>query len=301
MHGTAPRAGPAPCAARSGATPARQPHNDRESGPFQDRRLSDFPRLLRRKGMSETELPTIMSRDAWLAARRELLISEKEALRAKDALNTRRRLLPMVRIDKDYRFDGPDGPVTLLDLFDGERQLVVQHFMFHPDWEQGCGSCTAGVDELSEGLLRHLRARSTVFAVVARAPIAKLETYRAARDWTIPLYSSFGSDFNYDFNVTLDASVAPVQFNYRGPEELREAGLEWILDTTAQPMEQPGMSCFLREGDEVFHTYSTFARGTEQTGGAYGILDMTALGRQEDWELPKGRAGASRSAVPDFN
>ena len=250
--------------------------------------------------MSENNRPTIVSRDAWLAARRDLLTSEKEAVRAKDALNTRRRLLPMVKIEKEYRFDGPDGQVGLLDLFDGERQLVVQHFMFDPDWEDGCGSCTAAVDELSDGLLRHLRARSTVYAVVARAPIAKLAKYRAKRGWTIPLYSSFSSDFNYDFNVTLDASVAPVMFNYRGPEELRAAGMEWILNTDDQPMEQPGMSCFLRDGDDVFHTYSTFARGTEQTGGAYGILDMTALGRQEDWEEPKGRAGTSRGAVPDF-
>lgn len=250
--------------------------------------------------MGESDIPDVVSRDEWLAARRALLTSEKEAVRAKDALNRRRRELPMVRVDKEYRFEGPDGPVSLLDLFDGERQLVVQHFMFHPDWQDGCGSCTAAVDELSEGLLRHLRARGTVYAVIARAPLAKLDAYRAKRGWTIPLYSSFGSDFNYDFHVTLDASVAPVQFNYRGPDELRAAGLEWILNPDDQPMEQPGMSCFLRHGDEVFHTYSTFARGTEQVGGAYGILDMTALGRQEDWEEPKGRSGASRGAVPDF-
>ncbi|MDG6106473.1 DUF899 domain-containing protein [Dactylosporangium aurantiacum] len=251
--------------------------------------------------MGESNRPDVVSREEWLAARRALLISEKEAVRAKDALNRRRRELPMVRVDKEYRFEGPDGPVTLLDLFDGERQLVVQHFMFHPDWQDGCGSCTAAVDELSDGLLRHLRARGTVYAVVARAPLAKLDRYRAKRGWTIPMYSSFGSDFNYDFHVTLDASVAPVQFNYRGPDELRAAGLDWVLNPDDQPMEQPGMSCFLRDGGEVFHTYSTFARGTEQVGGAYGILDMTALGRQEDWEEPKGRSGASRGAVPDFS
>ncbi|WP_433384031.1 DUF899 domain-containing protein [Actinoplanes sp. CA-142083] len=249
--------------------------------------------------MTELNLPTIVSRDEWEAARRELLRSEKEALRAKDALNTRRRELPMVRVEKDYRFEGPDGPVRLIDLFDGQQQLVVQHFMFHPDWEDGCSSCTAGVDELSDGLLRHLRARSTVYAVVARAPIAKLEKYRAKRGWTIPMYSSYGSDFNYDFHVTIDESVTPVQFNYRGPAELREAGFEWLLDAKDQPMEQPGMSCFLRVGDEVFHTYSTFARGSEQLGGSYGVLDMTALGRQEEWERPEGRGG--KAAVPDFS
>jgi len=243
-------------------------------------------------------LPEIVSRDAWEAARKELLISEKAALRAKDELNTRRRMLPMVRIEKDYRFEGPDGPVRLIDLFEGQRQLVVQHFMFHPDWVDGCPSCTAAVDELSDGLLDHLKSRSTSYAVVARAPLAKLSEYRAKRGWRIPMYSSFGSDFNYDFHVTIDESKAPVQFNYRGPDELREAGFDWLLNAADQPMEQPGMSCFLRDGDQVFHTYSTFARGTEQLGGVYGILDMTALGRQEEWELPKGRG--DKPAVPAF-
>jgi predicted dithiol-disulfide oxidoreductase (DUF899 family) len=243
-------------------------------------------------------LPNIVSPQDWLAARKELLTSEKEAVRAKDALNARRRMLPMVRVEKDYRFEGPQGPVGLRDLFDGERQLVVQHFMFDPSWEDGCSSCTAAVDELSDGLLRHLRARSTVYAVIARAPLPKLDAYRAKRGWTIPFYSSYGSDFNYDFHVSLDVSVAPVMFNYRGPDELRAAGQGWVLD---EPMEQPGMSCFLREGDEVFHTYSTFARGTEQAGDSYGILDMTALGRQEEWEEPKGRADTSRGPIPDFS
>jgi predicted dithiol-disulfide oxidoreductase (DUF899 family) len=250
--------------------------------------------------MSDIDLPDVVSREVWLAARKELLTREKEAVHAKDELNTQRRLLPMVKIDKEYRFAGPDGPVGLLDLFDGARQLVVQHFMFDPEWDEGCASCTAAVDELSDGLLRHLRARGTVYAVVARAPIGKLAAYRAKRGWTIPLYSSFGSDFNYDFHVTLDASVAPIQFNYRGPDELLDTGLGWILNADDQPMEQPGMSCFLRDGEDVFHTYSTFGRGTEQVGGGYGILDMTALGRQEDWELPKGRVDTSRGPIPDF-
>ena len=259
-----------------------------------------LPGLARLIGMSEKNLPEVVSRDEWLAARKELLTAEKEATRAKDALNTRRRLLPMVRIDKDYRFEGPQGQIGLTDLFDGNRQLVVQHFMFSPSWEDGCSSCTAAVDEISDGLLRHLRARSTAYAVVARAPLAKLDKYRAKRGWSIPFYSSYGSDFNYDFHVTLDASVTPIEFNYRGPDDLRAAGLDWILKTDDQPMEQPGMSCFLREGDEVFHTYSTFARGSEQTRDAYGILDLTALGRQESWEQPAGRADTSRGAVPDF-
>jgi predicted dithiol-disulfide oxidoreductase (DUF899 family) len=250
--------------------------------------------------MTGNNLPKIVSRDEWLLARKELLVAEKEATRARDALNTRRRLLPMVKIEKDYGFEGPEGRVGLLDLFAGHRQLVVQHFMFDPSWEDGCPSCTAGVDEISEGMLRHLRARSTVYAVLARAPLAKIEKYRAKRGWTIPFYSTFGSDFNYDFHVTLDASVAPIEFNYRGPDELREAGLDWILKPEDQPMEQPGLSCFLREGDDVFHTYSTFGRGVELAGDAYGILDLTALGRQESWEEPQDRVDTSRGAVPDF-
>ena len=245
-------------------------------------------------------LPQVVSRDEWLSARKELLAREKEARRANDVLNTERRNLPMVKIDKEYEFEGPEGRATLADLFAGQRQLVLQHFMFDPSWEDGCSSCTAAVDELSDGLLRHLRARQTNYAIVARAPIATIEKYRLKRGWSIPIYSSSGSDFNYDFHVTLDASVTPIQFNYRGPDELREAGMEWILNTDDQPMEQPGMSCFLRDGMEIFHTYSTFARGTEQIGGAYGLLDMTALGRQEAWEEPKDRVDTSRGAVPNF-
>jgi len=245
-------------------------------------------------------LPDAVSRDEWLQARKALLEDEKAALRAKDALNTKRRTLPMVRVEKSYDFEGPDGRVSLLDLFDGQRQLIVQHFMFDPSWEDGCPSCTAAVDEMSDGLLRHLRARSTNFAIVARAPLATIDKYRAKRGWSIPIYSSYGSDFNFDFHVTLDESVAPIEFNYRGPDELRHAGFDWILDTGNQPMEQPGMSSFIQVGGDVFHTYSTFARGTEQLGGAYGFLDMTVLGRQEEWEEPKGRVDTSRGAVPDF-
>ena len=243
-------------------------------------------------------LPQVVSREQWLEERRRLLVREKEMTRARDELNADRRRLPMVRVDKDYVFEGPDGQAGLLDLFQGRRQLVVQHFMFDPSWDEGCGSCSAGADELSEGLLRHLHARDTAFAAISRAPYPKIDAYRERKGWTFPWYSSFGSDFNYDFHVTLDASVAPVMFNYRDPAELQQAGMGWIMES---PGEQPGMSCFLRDGDAVFHTYSTFGRGTEQMGGAYGVLDMTALGRQEDWEEPKGRAATDHAAVPDFS
>src|SRR5262249_1050820 len=150
-------------------------------------------------------------------------------------------------------------------------------------------SCTAALDEMAGGLLAHLHARDTSFAVVARAPYPKVDAYRAKRGWSVPFYSSYGSDFNYDFHVTLDRPVAPPEYNYR-PSPDGEDGSS----------EAPGYSCFLREGTGVYHTYSTFARGTEQLGGAYAFLDMTALGRQEEWEEPKGRAAKPRQARPDF-
>lgn len=242
-------------------------------------------------------LPRIASRDEWHAARKELLAEEKALTRARDALNRKRRELPMVRVDKQYEFRGPDGEATLLDLFAGRRQLIVQHFMFDPSWDEGCPSCTAAADEISHGLLAHLHARATSFAAVSRAPIAKIVNYKAARGWTFPWYSSFGSDFNYDFHVTIDPAVAPVEFNFRDLDELRAVGLGWLEDGSS---EQPGYSMFLRDGEEVFHTYSMYARGAEQLGGSYYFLDMTALGRQEEWEEPKGRADDPYGADPNF-
>jgi predicted dithiol-disulfide oxidoreductase (DUF899 family) len=248
-------------------------------------------------------LPEIATYDEWLVARRELLQSEKELTRRRDALNAERRRLPMVEIEKDYVLDGPAGPVRLVDLFAGRRQLIVGHFMFDPAWDDGCSSCTAGADEMSAGLLAHLHARDTTLAYVSRAPLAKIEDYRARKGWTFPWYSSYGSDFNYDFHATLDESRAPVEYNYRTLNELREAGQADGLEAglaDGQSIEMPGSSYFLRDGDRVFHTYSSYARGAEMTGGSYYFLDLTALGRQEDWEEPKGRAAAAHAAQPNF-
>ena len=225
--------------------------------------------------------PEVASREQWLAARLALLAEEKEETRRRDALNTKRRMLPMVRIGKAYHFDGPQGPATLADLFGGRRQLIIQHIMYGPDWEAPCPSCTNAVDELSDGLLAHLRARDTAFALVSRAPLSKLEAYRAGKGWTVPWYSSHGSDFNYEFQVTLDASVPQLSYNYRPAPGL--LGGE-------QATEMPGHSCFLRDGQEIFHTYSTYGRGNENTPSLYTLLDLTALGRQEPCEEPKGRA-----------
>jgi predicted dithiol-disulfide oxidoreductase (DUF899 family) len=246
-------------------------------------------------------LPEIASREAWLKARTELLQREKALTRARDALNADRRRLPMVRIEKAYVFAGPEGEVGLADIFEGRRQLFVQHFMFDPGWTDGCPSCSAEADELAQGTLAHLQVRDTSYAAISRAPLARLEDYKARKGWTFPWYSSFGSDFNYDFHATIDESVTPIEINYRSRAELERAGqpMAWML-TSEQPFEMPGFSCFLREGDDVFHTYSTFGRGTEAIGGAYAFLDLTALGRQEDWEEPKGRATDARGAMPDF-
>ncbi len=240
-------------------------------------------------------LPEIATREEWETARRELLAREKELTRARDELAAARRRLPMVAVEKDYRFQGPDGEVGLLDLFEGRHQLIVGHFMFDPEWEDGCASCTAGADEMSEGKVTHLNDRDTTLAYVSRAPYAKIADYKRRRGWTFPWYSSHGSDFNYDFHVTLDESVAPVQYNFRTSEEFARAGQEVELAG-----EFPGRSSFLRDGDRVFHTYSVYARGLESIGGSYYLLDETALGRQEDWEQPAGRAASVRGATPDF-
>ncbi|WP_037066329.1 DUF899 domain-containing protein [Pseudonocardia acaciae] len=245
-------------------------------------------------------LPQVVSREEWLDARRELLAREKEMTRARDRLSADRRRLPMVRVEKDYVFTGVDGTVGLVELFGGRRQLMVGHFMFDPEWEEGCSSCSAGAEQLSRGLYEHLATRDTTLVHVSRAPIHKIEAYRKRKGWTFPWYSSYGSEFNYDYAVTMDESVAPVVYNYKTREEHERAGTGYYF-SGPQPSEQPGLSCFLRDGADVFHTYSTYGRGAEQLGGSYYYLDLTALGRQEEWEEPKGRADFAREPRPDFN
>jgi len=243
-------------------------------------------------------VPKIATRDEWLAARKELLVKEKDLTRQRDALSSERRNLPMVEIDKDYVFDGPTGAVRLIDLFEDRPQLIIYHFMFDPEWEDGCPSCTAGTDELSAGFLEHLHLRDTTYAMVSRAPLAKLERWKAKQGWDLPWYSSFGTDFNYDFGVTIDESVAPGQYNFRTKAELEAMGSDFF--ESDQPFEMPGRSCFFQVDGRVFHTYSQYARGLESTGGSYYFLDLTALGRQEEWEEPKDRSESARSATPDF-
>jgi predicted dithiol-disulfide oxidoreductase (DUF899 family) len=222
------------------------------------------------------ENPKVVTRDEWLVARRELLAREKAATRARDELTAERRRLPMVEIDKDYVFEGPSGKVGLRDLFEGRSQLIVYHFMFDPTWDEGCNACSVVADNV--GHLAHLHARDTSFALVSRAPLSRIEPFKARMGWTLPWYSSLGSDFNYDFHVTQDEAVAPVEYNYRDKTELIEAGMPYRTSG-----EMPGLSVFLRDGDRVHHTYSTYGRGLEApTLGMYGYLDLTPHGRGEE-------------------
>ena len=234
-------------------------------------------------------LPEVVSREEWLQARRRLLAQEKELTRRHDAVNADRRRLPMVKVDEEYLFEGPVGPVTLAGMFGGKRQLIIQHVMFGPDWDQPCPGCSAAIDELSRGVLDHVATRETAFTLASRAPYDKIAAVARERGWFIPWYSSHGSDFNRDYQVTLDQDQA--EYNYR-PEPGLLGG--------ERSAEMPGYSCFLREGGEIFHTYSVYSRGTEYVGNAYTFLDLTALGRQEDWEEPKGRVAPVRGGDPTF-
>jgi len=221
-------------------------------------------------------LPRVVPREEWLVARRVLLEKEKEVTRARDMIAAQRRDLPMVKVEKEYLFEGPNGKVTLLDLFEGRRQLIVRHFMFEPDADEGCIGCSMQADSVGE--LAHMWARDTTFVMVSRAPLSRLEPFKARMGWKMPWYSSFGSDFNYDYEVTTEMG------------------------------ESPGVSTFFRDGDDVFFTYSIFDRGGDIFKSFYNYLDITTLGRQEDvlehpwdWWRHKDRYGVENAAGPGDN
>jgi predicted dithiol-disulfide oxidoreductase (DUF899 family) len=199
----------------------------------------------------------IVLREEWLVERKKLLGHEKDLTEHYDRVNAERRRLPMVKIEKDYVFDGQHGKRNLKTLFDGRRQLIVYHFMFDPTWDEGCTGCTGLVDALGD--LSLLKNRDTTFVVVSRAPLAKLDAYKAQKGWSIAWFSSFGSDFNYDFHVTLDPKVTPAEYNYRDKHEMAAAKGHSVL----MEGEEHGLSVFFRLDDGVFHTYSAYARGTE--------------------------------------
>jgi predicted dithiol-disulfide oxidoreductase (DUF899 family) len=212
----------------------------------------------------------IVSRDQWIAARKQLLIKEKELTRLRDKLNEQRRELPWVKIEKHYEFDGPDGRETLADLFAGRGQLVVKHFMFGPGWREGCVGCSFGADHV-EGARVHLEHHDVTFVAVSRAPFAEIEAFRQRMGWRFKWVSSHGSDFNYDYHVSFaaeDVAAGKAYYNYGMTENAGE--------------EMPGVSVFFKDPDGgIMHTYSTYARGTEMLAGTYNVLDLTPKGRNE--------------------
>jgi predicted dithiol-disulfide oxidoreductase (DUF899 family) len=222
--------------------------------------------------------PTVVSEREWLTARKALLAEEKALIRQRDRVNAARRALPMAAIDKPYRFTGPHGEVGLADMFDGRRQLIVYHFMFDPDWDEGCSHCAFLVDNMGD--LSHLHARDTTLVLVSRAPLAKLEHFRERMGWTLPWYSSHGSDFNYDFHVTADETVMPVEYNFSDKAELERTG-----QGVHASGEQPGLSVFMRDGTgRVCRTYAAFSRGLDMLMTTYNYLDLTPQGRGEGWD-----------------
>lgn len=229
--------------------------------------------------MSETEIakPKVVSRDEWLVERKKLLAHEKELTKQYDRVNAERRRLPMVKIEKEYFFDTPDGKKSLVDLFEGRHQLIVYHFMFDPAWDKGCGGCTGLVDAIGD--LSLLNERDTTYVLVSRAPLPKLEAYKVEKGWDQTWVSSFESDFNYDFHATLDEDVAPMEYNFVTKEE---AGPEHAGQF--EKGEQHGLTVFFRDGDEIYQTYAVYARGCENLTNSYALLDTTPYGRQEDFE-----------------
>lgn len=221
--------------------------------------------------------PRIATKEDWLAERLKLLDEEKALTKAYDRVNAMRRRLPMVKVEKDYAFTGAQGAASLLNMFDGNRQLIVHHFMFDPAWEKGCPSCTWHRNQFGD--LSPLAKLDVSMVTVSRAPIEKLLAYQREKGWTTPWYSSFGTEFNDDYNVTVDPARIPMQYNYKTGEEL-----EAVTGNLEKSSEWPGFSVFFRVGDEVFHTYSAYGRGVERLMDVLGLLDITPYGRQEDFE-----------------
>ncbi|WP_407149385.1 DUF899 domain-containing protein [Bradyrhizobium sp. ORS 86] len=213
----------------------------------------------------------IVSRNEWIEARMALMAGEKELTQAREALSRQRRELPWVKVEKDYVFDGPDGKITLGDLFKGRPQLVVQHVMFAPEWDAACKSCSFWADGY-ERMVPHLAARDTTMVAISRAPVAKLEAFKKRMGWTFDWVSSGNNDFNYDYGVSFTR------------EQIDRGEAQYNFGTTPPYGDElPGISVFYRdETGAVFHTYSTFARGLDMMNAAYHYLDLTPLGRHEE-------------------
>jgi predicted dithiol-disulfide oxidoreductase (DUF899 family) len=213
----------------------------------------------------------VVSQTEWLAARKEFLAKEKEFTRLRDELSRQRRELPWEKIEKNYVFDGPNGKETLADVFDGRSQLIVYHFMLGPGWKEGCPSCSYLADHF-DGMTIHLAHRDVTLAVISRAPIAEIEAFKKRMGWRFHWVSSFGNDFNYDYHVSFSA------------EERAKGKVEYNYELTEFPSEEgPGLSVFAKDASgDVYHTYSSYARGLDILVGTYNFLDMAPKGRDED-------------------
>lgn len=224
----------------------------------------------------------VVSKDEWLQARRSHLAKEKEFTRLRDELALQRRQLPWVKVEKDYQFETVDGTRTLADLFGDSSQLIVQHFMFGPDWEEGCPMCSFWGDNFN-GTSAHLAHRDISFVSVSRAPLATLQAYKNRMGWDFNWVSSLGNDFNFDYHVSFtedEMAIGRVHYNYR--------------ETTFPSSEGPGVSVFCRnEVGEIFHTYSCYSRGLDTLNGAYHYIDLTPKGRDEE-SLPYPMAWVKR-------
>ena len=225
------------------------------------------------------DTPLVVAPEEWLAVRKDLLAREKEVTRAEDAADAARRALPMTEVTKDYTFTGPGGQLSLADLFAGRRQLITYHFMWRhaesgfPGQDQGCPTCSFLADSIGE--LSHLHSCDATLVLVSRAPLASIDRFRQRMGWQVPWYSSYGSDFNYDFHVSFDEDIAPLEYNYKD-----QATLARDVPYIRSRADAHGISVFLREGDRVFHSYSAYGRGVDQLLGTYNYLDLTPLGRQ---------------------
>jgi len=217
------------------------------------------------------ENPKIVSRGEWLAARKKLLAKERQLTHEGDAIAAERRQLPWVKLEKNYIFDSPTGKKTLADLFDGRSQLIIYHFMFGPDWKEGCPSCSFNMDHTDAALV-HLAQRDVSFVAISRAPISKIEAFKKRMGWRFTWVSSYGTDFNYDYHASFT------------PEEIAKGKIDYNFDLVEFPSpEAPGISVFYKDKNgDVFHTYSAYARGTENVVNTYNYLDLVPKGRDED-------------------
>lgn len=226
--------------------------------------------------------PNVVSGDEWLQARKELLVKEKQFTRLRDQLSQARRALPWEKVDKEYVFESPTGKQTLADLFDGRSQLIVYHFMYGPDWDEGCPSCSFWADNFN-GIDIHLRHRDITMVAVSRAPLKTLDAYKKRMGWNFKWVSSLDTDFNFDFHVSFT------------PDEMEKGEMNYNYETRKFPSEEgPGISVFYKnEQGDVFHTYSCFSRGLDMLNGAYHYMDLAPKGRDED-DLPYSMAWLSR-------